>query len=55
MNEKGYIVIEDIPENALPVWNILIKLGFKDFKFALYRAKYSYMLIAKKDSESIIP
>ncbi len=44
---NGYLVIEDITEQSLPVWNLLLNAGLEGIELSLYKANHSYVLVGR--------
>jgi SAM-dependent methyltransferase len=44
----GYLIIEDIPERALPIWQLVIGQPGLDLKFEMFKGYHSYVLVIKK-------
>ena len=47
LKSNGCIVIEDIAENAIPLWNLVAHLSREKWKFTLYRCFKSYALLVE--------
>jgi hypothetical protein len=46
----GWLIIEDIPERALPIWQIVLSQPRADLKFEMFKGAYSFVLVAEKIS-----
>ena len=44
----GWLIIEDIPERALPIWQIVLSQIRPELKFEMFKGSYSYILVAEK-------
>jgi hypothetical protein len=44
----GWLIIEDIPERALPIWQLVIGQPRLDLKFEMFKGSHSYVLVIKK-------
>jgi SAM-dependent methyltransferase len=48
LKPKGVIVIEDIGENSLPIWQLLVRNGIADIHMEIFRTNHAYALVARK-------
>ncbi len=44
---NGYIVVEDISEQSLPIWNLMLNSRIEGIELTLYKANLSYILVGR--------
>lgn len=53
LKPNGVLIIEDISQRSLPIWQLLIAISRKSFNFKLVKTKAAYVLIIKNKKYKI--